>query len=114
VSVSTHERAASPFDTLRTPHDERCHTPRRPSASRCHRYVVERQHAVTDHLVLLVPLAADEHEIARLRDLDRLRNRHAPVDDRQHRLRVVSPRVRGDAALDLFDDSRGILAPRVV
>ena len=28
--------------------------------------VVERQHPVADHLVLLVPLAGDQHEVARL------------------------------------------------
>ncbi len=63
-----------------------------------HRHVVERQDAIADHLVFLVSLAGDEHEVAGPRLLNRLGNRLATIDDRQQPLRAVFPGVGGQAA----------------
>src|SRR6202521_5785070 len=40
-----------------------------------HHHVIERQYAIADHLMLLVALARDEHEIPGSGQLDRRRNR---------------------------------------
>ena len=55
--------------------------------------VVERQCAIADDLILLVPLAGDEHEIARLGGPDRLLDRRAAIElDDERRGRRVSAR----------------------
>src|SRR5437773_7693926 len=53
-----------------------------------HGDIVERQRAVADHLILLVPFARDEHQIAAPRGLDRLSNRRQTLDDRQQARRL--------------------------
>ena len=80
-----------------------------------HRHVVERQHAVADHLVLLVSLAGDQHEIAGPRQLDRLAR--SPRADRRSsaaagRCRGACRRVR--PAANLLDDPDRILGARIV
>jgi hypothetical protein len=47
-----------------------------------HGDIVERQRAVADHLILLVPFACDEHQVAGPRELDCLSNRRQAIDDR--------------------------------
>src|SRR5207247_4056660 len=78
-----------------------------------HGDIVERQRAVADHLILLVPFARDEHQIAGPRELDRPSNRRQAIDDRQQALSAVPLRVGRDAALDLLDDELRILTARV-
>src|SRR4249920_1861352 len=87
--------------------------PARKSLTR-HRDVVERQRAIADDLVFLVPLARDQHDVAGTGHLDGLGDRRAPIDDRQQSLRAVPPRVRRNPAADLLDDPVRILAARVV
>ena len=88
-------------------HDARVRPPARQRLAR-HRHVVERQHAIADHLVLLVPLAGDRARGRRARASsialrDRRRARSTIVSSRCALSRRVSG---GDAALDLLDDPR--------
>ena len=53
-----------------------------------HLDVVERQRPIADDLVLLVPLAGDEHEIAGPRLADRRSIAALPIDDREVRRRL--------------------------
>ena len=68
---------ASPISVHTTPELLR----RRASASRATTTSSNGNDAVADHLVLLVPLAGDQHQIARPRQLDRSGDRLAPIDD---------------------------------
>src|SRR3954471_6798415 len=69
--------------------------------------VVERHlHAVGELLALLVALAGDQHDLARLRQADRVVDRLATIDDRR--------RAAGGALQDLGDDRLGGLRARVV
>ena len=49
-----------------------------------------------DHLVLLVPLAGDHHEVAGARVADGLLDRRASIDDRERRRRLVAARCACD------------------
>ena len=98
------------YDTLRAAR-------RRASAAARHLDVVERQRPVADHLVLLVSLAGDQHEIARRARRGSPARSPRAVDDREARrrlrrlpLRPHPVRRQHDAALDLFDDPLRILA----
>ena len=72
-----------------------------------HRDVVERQHAVADHLVLLVSLAGDRarHRPAAASSIAlAIASRRSTIAS--SRCAAVAPRVGRDAALDLLDDPR--------
>ena len=58
--------------------------------------VVERQRLVADHLVLLVPLAGDQDQIAAPRLADRPLDRLAAIDDRERRRALLPLRRRSD------------------
>src|SRR3989338_8638987 len=77
------------------------------------RHIVERQQSSADFLVRLVPLAGDEQEIARRRVADRVQNRGATIDDRQH-LDAALTRLLLRAEIDLVDDPLRLLHARVV
>ena len=71
-------------------------------------HVVERQRAIADHLVTLVPLAGDEHQVARRGPRDRGLDRRLAVDDGEERrgARPLLPLRRHRSA--------GITMPRLI
>src|SRR6185503_15037755 len=75
------------------------------------RHVVERQRHAADLLVLLVPLARNQHDVAGLGLRDGVQDRFAAIDDRCH-LGAPLPRLRLRATAHLVDDPRRVLASR--
>ena len=73
-----------------------------------HVHIVEWQYPAADLLVLLVPLAGDEHEIARSRLLHRPLDRGLTIDQRHKRRRLRPRRPLGATR------SAGITMPRLI
>src|SRR5258708_15429121 len=76
-------------------------------------HVVERQHAIADHLVLLVSLAGDEQQITRPGETDGFLDRLAAIRNRQQP-HLAATGVGGDAAQRFLADAVRGFAARVV
>src|SRR5262245_11180537 len=104
---------SGPPATVSSLHDPRVRAASRQRLARRHD-IVESHRLIANHLIFLVALASEEHDIARPRQLDRLRDRLAAIHERQQPAPTLTPRLRRHTATDLVDDAAGILATWVV
>src|SRR6476469_8974614 len=79
----------------------------------CDLDVVESERFGAYHLVLLVSLAGNQHEIAGQSGLNGFIDRLLAINDGKDPLSGAATRIWRDATLDLFDDARGVLTSRI-